>query len=272
MASWLEINDVSIHYAIDGDAGPPVVLMHELGGSLRSWDGVVPALTRTGYRVLRFDQRGSGLSEKHRGRTSTRMLTDDLMGVVDTVAPAQPYHLVAVAAATVPALTLADERPGDVASLTLCNPLSGVEPTRAAQLEERAALAEREGMRATLPLTLDRSYPDTFGEREAYNQYRGRYLANDPVCFANLNRAIVGADVVGSWQRLECPALVVAGRFDQVRPVEGTQDFAARRPGTRIELVDSGHMMPAQAPATLGELLVDFLGSVTVSGRVAGGV
>jgi 3-oxoadipate enol-lactonase len=264
VANWLDANGVSICYVIDGEPGPLVVLLHEMGGSCSSWDGVVPALTAAGYRVLRFDQRGSGRSEKPRGSITARALTDDLAAVIDAVAPGQRYHLVAVAAAAIHALTLADERPGDVASVTLCNPVGGVDPARAAQLEQRAALAERDGMRAALAVTLDRSYPPTMGERAAYERYRGRYLGNDPVCFANLNRALVGADVAPQWRRLGCPAMVVAGTQDQVRPPEGSREFASRRPGTRFELVDSGHMMPAQAPAALAALLVAFLGRLPV--------
>jgi 3-oxoadipate enol-lactonase len=59
---WIDANGVSIHYEVAG-AGPTVVLLHEMGGTLDSWDGVAPELSRR-YRTLRYDQRGAGLSEK----------------------------------------------------------------------------------------------------------------------------------------------------------------------------------------------------------------
>src|SRR5690348_7818236 len=59
---WKEVNGISVHYRTAGERGPVVVLMHEMGGSLDSWDGVVPGLAER-FRVLRYDQRGQGLTE-----------------------------------------------------------------------------------------------------------------------------------------------------------------------------------------------------------------
>ena len=39
---------------------PPLVLIHELGGSLQSWDRCLPALEASGRRVLRYNWRGTG--------------------------------------------------------------------------------------------------------------------------------------------------------------------------------------------------------------------
>ncbi len=58
-------NGISIHYKLEGAKGPVVVLLHEMGGTLDSWDKVAPGLTDN-FRVLRYDQRGTGLTEKPR--------------------------------------------------------------------------------------------------------------------------------------------------------------------------------------------------------------
>jgi 3-oxoadipate enol-lactonase len=57
------------------------------------------------------------------------------------------------------------------------------------------------------------------------------------------------------------PTMVVAGRFDQVRPPAASEAFAQTIPGARFELIDAVHMMPAQASAALLPLLEDFLGA-----------
>jgi 3-oxoadipate enol-lactonase len=59
--------------------------------------------------------------------------------------------------------------------------------------------------------------------------------------------------------------MVVAGRFDQVRPPAASEQFAQTIPGARFELIDAVHMMPAQAPAPLLALLQDFLNAQTRS-------
>src|SRR4051794_10312442 len=142
---WMEANGISIHYKLDGH-GPSVVLLHEMGGTLESWDAVAPALAQN-YRVLRYDQRGSGLTEKVRTPITTAILHADLEAVLAASALPPPYHVVTVAAATMQALLHMQKHPDRIASFTFCNPFTGADPSRVEALKERAGLAEREGMR-----------------------------------------------------------------------------------------------------------------------------
>ena len=126
-------------------------------------------------------------------------------------------------------------------------------------LDERAGKAEREGMRAVIPVTLDKSWPPGIGEPAAYATYRARYLAHDPFCFGAINRAVARCNVTHLAAQVRTPTMVVAGRFDQVRPPAASEEFAQTIPGARFELIDAVHMMPAQAAGTLLPLLEDFL-------------
>jgi len=259
----MDANGISIHFKLGGQ-GPSVVLLHEMGGTLDSWDGIFPALSER-FRTLRYDQRGSGLSEKVREPITTERLVEDLEAVLQASALPAPYHFVTVAAATMQALIYMTRHPDRIASFAFCNPFTGADPSRVAALEERAALTEREGMRKALAVTLDKSWPPDIGERAAYAAYRGRYLAHDPVCFAALNRAIARPNVAQLAKDIRRPTMVVAGRFDQVRPPAASEQFAQTIPDARFELIDAVHMMPAQAPAALLALLQDFLQGQTRS-------
>ena len=254
---WMDANGVSIHYQLAGN-GPSVVLLHEMGGTLDSWEGIFPALSQR-FRVLRYDQRGSGLSEKVRQPITTELLVEDLAAVLQGSALPPPYHFVTVAAATMQALLYMTQHPDRIASFAFCNPFTGADPSRVAALEQRAALAEREGLRKAIPTTLDNSWPADIGDRAAYATYRGRYMAHDPVCFAALNRSIAQPNVTHLAKDIRKPTMVVAGRFDKVRPPATSEQFAKTVPGARFELIDAVHMMPAQAPGPLLALLQDFL-------------
>jgi 3-oxoadipate enol-lactonase len=232
--------------------------MHEMGGSLNSWDGLAPQLAKR-FRMLRYDQRGLGLSEKVRAPFSNDDLVDDLEAVLTATRLQPPYHIVSVAAAAVQVLRYIERHPGNVGRLVLCNPAPGVDATRAAQLDERAARSEKEGLRATLAITLDKSYPPELTDRATYEEYRGRYLANDPVCFANMNRMFARANMLHMLSQLKCPTLVIAGRQDSVRPAAMSEQLAKMIPGARFEQIDAGHFMPTTAPAALLALLEDFL-------------
>jgi 3-oxoadipate enol-lactonase len=261
----MEANGISIRFELAGD-GPSVVLLHEMGGTLESWDGIFPALS-TRFRALRYDQRGSGLSEKVRRPITTELLVEDLEALLSASALAPPYHFIAVAAATMQVLLYMGRHPDRIASFVFCNPFTGAEPSRVSALEERAGRAEREGLRNVIPITLDKSWPSDIGDPAAYASYRGRYLAHDPVCFAALNRAIVRPDVSHLSKNIRRPTMVVAGRFDQVRPPAASEEFARTIPGARFEVIDAVHMMPAQAPAPLLALVEDFLGAQSARQR-----
>lgn len=254
---FMDANGISIHYELAG-SGPSVVLLHEMGGTLASWDGIFPALA-TRYRTLRYDQRGAGLTEKVRN-ISTELLVADLEAVLQQSSLPPPYHFVTVAAATMQALIYMTKYPDRIASFTFCNPFTGADPSRVAMLQERAGLAEREGLRAAIPTTLDNSWPSNIGDPAAYAAYRGRYMAHDPVCFAALNRSIAQPNVTHLAKDIAKPTMVVGGRFDKVRPPAASEAFAKTVPGARYELIDAVHMMPAQAPGPLLALLQDFLG------------
>lgn len=62
---------------------------------------------------------------------------------------------------------------------------------------------------------------------------------------------------------IRCPALVVAGESDELRPRVETDRLAAGIPGARYEIVpDCGHMVPMERPAVLAALLNDWLDRV----------
>jgi 3-oxoadipate enol-lactonase len=256
--SFIDANGVSLHYELAGTRGPSVVLLHELGGTLNSWNAVAPRLAPRS-RVLRYDQRGSGLSEKVRQEFSNEVLVGDFEALAKAIHLDPPYHFVTVAAAATQALRFLEKHHGEVGSLVLCNPAPGVDPSRAAALDERAAFAMREGMRASLPTTLDISYPPTLGRREDYEAYRGRYLGNDPIGFGYGFRALARTNMLHMLPQIRCPVMVVAGRHDTVRPHTGTADLAKKIPGARFELIEAGHFMPTQGPEPLVKLLEDFL-------------
>ena len=98
---WMDANGISINFELGGK-GPSVVLLHEMGGTLDSWDGIFPALSER-FRTLRYDQRGSGLSEKVREPITTEILEEDLEAVLQESGLPPPYHFVTVAAATMQA-------------------------------------------------------------------------------------------------------------------------------------------------------------------------
>ena len=174
---------------------------------------------------------------------------------------APPYNFVCVAAASTQVLRFLERHPEQVASIVLCNPAPGVDPSRAGVLNERADQAERDGMRGVMSITLDKSYPPELSRPSPpMTAYRGRYLANDPVGFGLAHRMLARTNMLHMLPQVTVPTMVVAGRHDTVRPPAGTEELAKKIPGARFEVIEeAGHFLPTTGPKTLVKLLKDFL-------------
>ena len=61
-----------------------------------------------------------------------------------------------------------------------------------------------------------------------------------------MNRSDRAPNVAHLAKDIRCPTMVVAGRFDQVRPRQ-QRGVCEDHSGARFELIDAVHMMPAQA-------------------------
>lgn len=256
--NWLDVNGVSICYKFDGNEdGPLLVLLHEIGGSMESFALMEPYLLPH-FRILSFDQRGSGLSEKVRKPFSVDDLVDDAIALIEEVAGDSICNFVTVAAAGLQALRFHQRYLDRVGSIVMCNPALGVDQSRSSVLLERADFAEKNGIRAGLETTLDKSYQVELRDGEVFPKVRGLYLANDPYGFAEANRVLARTDMRSYLPSLSCRVMVVAGLRDQVRPYKGSEEVAKQIPGSRFELVDGGHFLPINAPEALGGLIVDF--------------
>src|SRR4030081_2661645 len=71
-------------------------LLHEMGGTIESWDLVAPMLS-TKRRVLRYETRGAGLSQKIRPPLAIDSMVDDLVALLDTLDIAGKVALAGIA-------------------------------------------------------------------------------------------------------------------------------------------------------------------------------
>ena len=82
---FLGLKDVNVHVEDSGGEGRPVVLIHGWPLSGRSWKAQVPALRAAGHRVITYDRRGFGQSDKPGTGYGYDTLADDLAGLLEAL-------------------------------------------------------------------------------------------------------------------------------------------------------------------------------------------
>src|SRR4029077_9405050 len=78
----VEHDGARIWYAVYG-SGPPVILLHGGLGHSGNWGYQVPALVRSGYRVVLIDSRGHGRSTRDARPFSYELIASDVLAVMD---------------------------------------------------------------------------------------------------------------------------------------------------------------------------------------------
>jgi len=76
------LKDTKVHVEDTGGPGRPVVLIHGWPLSSASWSEQIPALAAAGHRVVAYDRRGFGQSDKPGRGYDYDTLADDLAGVM----------------------------------------------------------------------------------------------------------------------------------------------------------------------------------------------
>jgi 3-oxoadipate enol-lactonase len=257
--NWIEVNGTSLRYELAGEGGTTLVLIHEMGGTLDSWDQVMPAVSGT-RRVLRYDTRGAGMSEKLRGPVAWDDMAGDVKALLEALKIEGKVALAGIAVGAGIAVRFAATYPERAGALVLHGPATGVAGDRRQATLDRAAAVEAGGMRGIAETSLANAYPPVVRHNaEDFRRFRARWLGNDPHSFAAINRMLAAQDIAGDLERIACPTLVTAGTHDGLRPPSLIEPMARRIPGAQFLELNSGHFASVQTPGLVAQAIHQFL-------------
>ncbi|WP_323013997.1 alpha/beta hydrolase [Devosia sp.] len=255
-----QVNGVSLRSVLDGaDGGETLICLHELGGSLNSFDALHERLASR-HRLLRFDQRGAGLSEKASGTLDIDTLCDDVAGLLDFYDIKAPVVVLGAAVGAAIACRFALRHPERVKALALAAPALHIPAERRAAGHDMAERLDRDGMRAIADTVLSRSFPEALWSSEAEKQRAiARWLGADPQGYAATYRMLIELELVPDLHRIAVPALILAGIEDPHAPPAFLETLTAALPKRHLVSLEAGHFMGVQSPDTVAAALGDFL-------------
>ena len=259
---FIELNGVTLRYQLSGRGDRTLVLVHEMGGSLESWDDVVPRFAES-RRVLCYDTRGAGMSQKVRGELGIDTMADDIAALLDSLGIAGKVALAGIAVGGAIALHFAARYPERASAVAVGSPATGIAPDRRAAFLERLVKVDAAGMAFAVENSMLSGYaPELRGDIGRFEQFRARWLGNDPASYTTISRMLAATDMQDELASLHCPVLVIGGSLDRVRPPPLAEAVAKAIPGARYVEIRTGHYMSVQTPDLVADCIGEFLRAV----------
>jgi pimeloyl-ACP methyl ester carboxylesterase len=262
------LDALNINYRLEGEGRETVVLVNGLADDLQTWADQVPALLEAGYRVLRFDNRGIGLSGSPLGPYTTAMFAADTKALVDHL-EISDFHLLGVSMGGMIAQEYALAYPADLRSVTLACTYGAPGPFCSRMFSFWADLANVMGVPAVMrDVTLWAFTPGFFETRPgdvAEFETAMRFIDQPiPAYLAQLN-SIQTHDATDRLGALDVPTLVLAGETDILIPVELSRQLHSLIPHAQWATTKGGHACLWEYPDPFNRAFIEFIRAV--SGR-----
>lgn len=282
LGRFVEVGGARIHY-LDRGSGPTLLLIHGLGGSMRTFTHSVLDRLSGEFRVVVMERPGAGHSTRD-PRAGARLSSqaETVSAFIRALGLERPV-LVGHSLGGAVALAVALDHPEQVRGLALVAPLANVQETVPAVFHRllitSRALRRLAAWTVATPASILRRalVLDTlFGPDPVPRDYAtagGGLLGLRPKSFCAASEDLVALEdelpaLVERYAELRLPVGILYGTGDRVldHRLHGIA-VASKINGVELELIEGGHMLPLTAPDPVAE----FVRKVAEKSRMAGG-
>jgi pimeloyl-ACP methyl ester carboxylesterase len=262
------VDGVRTRYFVGGQ-GPPLVVVHGLGGAAVNFTLLAPLLARR-HRVLIPDLPGHGKTEPLERADAFTAYADHVAALAE-LEGMFPAPLIGYSMGGVIALRLAVSRPKSVTALALVAAAGIVSVSRRAEIWLAVTGALR-------PAQIMTRFRGTFARRPRLRWLPfGLWGAVDPPALAPegvlgflegpsqhtdvgmAGRALLRDDPRPDLDHVRCPVLLLWGSRDRLVPLVDGFEYARRLRAPIRTLPAAGHLLVGEQPHACAEILVDFL-------------
>lgn len=262
--TFAKINDMKIFYEQQG-SGDNLVLIAGLGSNHKVWDGLMPPLLNK-YKVLRFDNRGSGQSDSPNVAYTLQDMTDDAIKLMNHLNIDQS-HIVGHSMGCAILQHLLLDYPNRVKKAIFCGGFARLPETTSFQCQTTAKLIEANVNRS---LIIETVIPWLFANEYLSNKDRVKItcklMLDDPhppttIGYRGQVEALIKFDLREKLKSIKAEAMVVVGRDDISTPISCSQYIHEQIKNSKLQIIENaGHLCLIEYPEKLSKIITDFIG------------
>jgi pimeloyl-ACP methyl ester carboxylesterase len=267
--SFIRLSDGFTHYELsNAEAEHTVVLVHGFSVPYFVYDPTFEFLTRSGFRVVRYDLFGRGFSDRPDMQYDIDLFVRQLGGLLDALRFTRPVSLVGLSTGGPITAAFTARFPERVGKLVLIDPI-GAKPLPFGPLLKVAAmpfvgeaflnLVKSDGIALKIAPIFN---------RELVEEFRPRYITQ--MRYKGFRRAILSTirsqvldsslDVYERIGKMDKPVLLFWGRNDPTVPFKHSDILRRAMPGMEFHVIENcGHAPHHEKPDEVNPILLQFL-------------
>ncbi|WP_350344320.1 alpha/beta hydrolase [Proteinivorax tanatarense] len=260
----VKVNDISMYYEVHGE-GEPLVLIEGLGYSTWMWYKQLPVISKY-FKVIIFDNRGVGKTDKPDCEYTIEMMADDLAGLLRSL-NIKTTHILGVSMGGFIAQQFSANYPEMVDKLILCSTSFGG-PNSIPIPQETLDIMMKGGGEYKTILDIKKAISTAFyngkipEDKEVLEKIMQEKKQEPQPKYAYQRQLMAGASFNGedNTQRIKADTLIVAGQKDEVVPPQNAYLLNERISSSEVEIIEKGgHVFFMEQPNKSNEVFLNFL-------------
>lgn len=265
MAYFTTKNGIKLYYELKNESQPEtLVFLNGVMTSVTAWINQVNLFEKLGFKILLHDFKGQLLSEKPQGPYSFKEHASETKELMDHLG-IKKAHLIGTSYGGEVAMQMAIDFPEYAKTISIIDSVSETNEITRLFVEQWKMLAQTRDSGKFFWGMMPVAYGNSFIEKNrkfleersvSYNAlpddfYTGQIYLYDT--FLKLN-------ITEDLHRIKCPALVVCGSEDIIKPIKFSEVIARNIPNAEFATIpDCGHAAIYEKPGVLNSLLYGFI-------------
>ena len=272
---YADVNGIKLCYEMAGE-GEPLLLVHGFGSKKESWIAQFPILSKH-FKVIRFDNRGAGKSDRPQGDYTMDIFADDIKGLLDFLG-VEKTNIAGWSLGGMIVQNFILKYPKKVNKVILINTNYGFPDEGGPTVYKNMRLEEEKNKK------IDHVKTWIDGTRTGYHmKFRKEMVANlskkwydlwsaqdmidmsiiDPPTANDIEMqagALKTHDTFDRLKTIKSPTLILTASHDKLIPKSSMEEIHGQIPNSKLVIIDkAGHSSPLEKAPEVNQAILDFL-------------